>query len=99
MKVTIKGFIHWKQPHYAGDEEFSFYPFEWKDSEYNGGRIVVMPHSFEVDVPDDFDPTAKQIAALEKEKAKVRKEFNARIAQLNEQIGKLQALTFDEVKS
>jgi uncharacterized small protein (DUF1192 family) len=59
---------------------------------------MVMPHELVVDVPDDFDPTPKQIAQLEAEKAKVRAEFNQRIAQLNEQIGKLQALTFDEVK-
>jgi hypothetical protein len=98
MKVTIKGFIHYCAPRYEEDVPYSFLAYDLTDSEYADGRVMVMPHDLVVDVPDDFDPTPKQIAALEAEKAKVRAEFNQRIAQLNEQIGKLQALTFDEVK-
>ena len=95
MKVTIDGFICWKKESWKKEGEFSFWGFEVNSM----GYVTVMPHSMEVDVPDNFNPVPDQIAQLEREKAKVRQEFNDRIAQLNEQIGKLQALTFDEVKS
>lgn len=98
MKITINGFIHYRAPLY-GEDPYSFLAWDMTDSEYAAGHVMVMPHSFEIEVPDDFDPTPQQIAALEKEKAKVREEFNRRIAQINADIGKLQALTFDEVKS
>ena len=95
MKVTIKGFVLWKKDSWEKEGRFYFQP--WQMEEH--GYVTVMPHVFEIDVPDDFNPVPAQVAILEKEKARVRAEFNQRIAQLNEQIGKLQALTFDEVKS
>ena len=95
MKVTINGMVAWKKPLWDGDVQFWFNHFDMSEH----GYVTVMPHVFEIDVPDDFNPVPQQVAILEKEKAKVRQEFNQRIAQLNEQIGKLQALTFDEVKS
>ena len=95
MKVTINGFIGWKKDSWERDGAFYFHPFEM--SEY--GYVQVMPHSFEIEIPDDFNPIPKQVEILEKEKAKIRAEFTRRIAQLNDQIGKLQALTFDEVKA
>lgn len=96
MKVTINGFIHWKNDPYGIDADFHFWPYK---SMAEHGYVFVCAHDIEVDVPDNFNPVPSQIAILEEQKAKVRDEFNARIAQLNEQIGKLQALTFDEVKA
>jgi hypothetical protein len=93
MKVTMNGFIHWKKGYKSPDFHF----WTWEDMT-SSGYVLVGPCSFECEIPDDFNPVPGQVAALEKEKAKVRHEFNQRIAQLNEQIGKLQALTFDEVK-
>ena len=95
MKVQIDGFILWK--HDSWEPKGQFFFREWEMEEH--GYVTVRPHSIEFDVPDDFNPVPGQIEVLEKEKAQVRKEFNARIAQLNEHIGKLQALTFDEVKA
>lgn len=95
MKVAIIGFVLYKKD--TWDKEARFYFQPWQMEEH--GYVTVMPHSFEIDIPENFNPVASQVAILEKEKSKVRAEFNRRIAQLNEQIGKLQALTFDEVKS
>lgn len=94
MKVTINGFLLWKKESWSNEGSFQFMPWEMESH----GYVTVMPHSFELDI-GDFNPVPAQLDLLEKEKAKVRQEFNNRIAQLNEQIGKLQALTFDEVKS
>lgn len=95
MKATLNGQINWKKEDWESEGRFYF---QFSDmSEF--GYVKVMPYTLEIDVPDDFNPVPGQIAALEKEKAKIRAEFNRRIAALNEQIGKLQALTFDEVKA
>ena len=61
------------------------------------GRVHISEHSFEVDIPDNFDPRPQMIAALQAEKQKVRAEFARRVAELDDQIGKLQALTMDGV--
>ena len=94
MKVTINGFLFYRTDSWLG-QKFDFSAIDMSTME---GWIMVRPHSIEVDIPDDFNPIPGQLAALEKEKAKVRADFNQRIAELNDKIGKLQALTFDEVK-
>lgn len=88
--VTIKGFIVARK-------------WEWDDKvgfQFNGcpldtnGFVTVMPHEFEVELPDGFNITAAMVGSLEKSKADLRAEFNARIAQINDQISKLQCLEF-----
>jgi len=95
MKIKLDGFIVWKKYDYEKEGTFYFRSGEMEDR----GYVTVMPYSMEVEVPDNFNPVPKQVAILEKQKAKVRADFNQRIAELNDQIGKLQALTFDEVKA
>jgi len=88
MKTTIKGFVTYRQDHF-GKDEFDFFPFEMTGS----GRILVMPHSFEVEIPDDFDPREKQVEALRAEKKKLMAEFQARCTEIEKQISQLTALT------
>ncbi len=95
-QITIKGFIHYYKSEWRDQATYSFYEADMSST--RGFGVVVMPHEFTIDVPADFDPTPQMIAALENEKAKARKEFNDRIAQLNDEITKLQALPC-EVKS
>lgn len=91
MKVTIKGYIvghhfSWeKQPSYS----FHANPLD------SSGFVTVMPHEFEVDVPEDFNLIAAQVASLEKTKEEFRAEFNKRVAYINDQISRLQCLEFN----
>jgi hypothetical protein len=48
----------------------------------------------EIDVPDDYDPRAQQIVALEKQKTKITAEFQKSLTEINRSIGELQALEF-----
>lgn len=54
--------------------------------------IVVIPHEFTVEVPDDINVVAAQLAGIEREKEAARAEFTARMSELNAQASKLMAL-------
>lgn len=88
MKVTIKGFINYRNDGWNGGCDYYFQQCDM--SEY--GYVTVMPHEIEVEVPDDFDPRPKQVAALEAEKQKARAEFHARVTEIDRQIQSLLAI-------
>ena len=87
--ATITGFIHYQPPFYEGDKpHFSF--FSWDASDQ--GYLAVMPHTIEVELPDDFNPISAQVQALQAKKAAVLAEYQKRVADINEQLSKLQCL-------
>jgi len=90
MKVTIKGFIHQDLGQF-GDLKYDFYPFEM-EAPY---RVIVMKHEFDVEIPDNFDPTARQIEILNKEKKKIQEDYWAKIKQIDNSIANLQSLTYE----
>lgn len=89
--VTIKGFICALQFDWDREPRYTFCTSPMDTH----GYVTVMPHEFEVEVPTGFNMTAAQVASLEKTKEKLRDEFNSRVAELNEQISKLQALPYE----
>ena len=48
----------------------------------------------EIEVPDDYDPRAQKITALEKQKQNVMAEYQKTVTEINERINKLQALEY-----
>ena len=58
-------------------------------------NILYGKQTIEFEVPDDFNPTPAAIAGLEAYKEEINRQFAAKIAEVNEQIGKLQALTYE----
>jgi hypothetical protein len=60
----------------------------------NAERIYIGEQTFEVDVPDNFDPAPKQVAALEKEKTKALAEYTKTVAEINERLSKLLAIEY-----
>ena len=46
----------------------------------------------EIEVPDDYDPRAQQIAALEAEMKRVMAEYQKTVTKITERINKLQAI-------
>ena len=98
MKRTINGFITWDQPKYAKGPRIDFYAFDPRGSDYHKNVVVVRPHSIEIEVPDDFNPTPQLVAALQDEKQKGRADFARNEIRIDAEIGKLLAIT-NEVKS
>lgn len=89
MKVQIKGFILFGRNEWE-NHLAPYFKFYFCDN--SEGFVLVKPHSFEVDVPDDFDPRPKMVEKLEGEKRRITAEFNARVTDLNAQIQSLLAI-------
>lgn len=86
--VTLTGFVYEVDFGY-GDREYRFFTSErMGDAHYT----LVGPAAFAYQVPADFNPTASKLAALEAAKAQARAEYLARVREIEEQIGRLQAL-------
>ncbi|MFS2103638.1 hypothetical protein [Ralstonia sp. Ralssp135] len=92
--IEISGFIFARNNVY-GDLEPNFTFFGFDASQTDSSYIQVCDHKIIAEIPDDFDPRSAQIASLEKQRDAVRAELSSRITKINEQIAKLQALTFD----
>ena len=61
------------------------------DSEY---RTYVSEQEVEIEIPDDYDPRAQQVAALETLKQKVMADYQKSVTEINDRIGKLMALEY-----
>ena len=92
MKHKIDGFIVWDgflAQCYGDKSPFRFVTYEPRPS---GDQILVSPASIEVEVPDDFNPTAGQIASLTAQRQEITAEFTKKLAQVDHEIGKLLSL-------
>lgn len=90
MKTTISGFIVW---HKYGWEETPSYEFCMNDMKGRGPEwVVIATHEFEVEIPDDFDPRPKQIAALREAKQAVFADAQEKANNIEEQIQRLLCL-------
>lgn len=87
--VTIKGFVY--EADYGLREGVTYHLYS-SDKQSDQWNTLVGPAEFHFAVPDDFNPTRAKLAALEKEKQTVRAAYLTRVREIEEQIGKLQAL-------
>jgi hypothetical protein len=81
-----------------------FQKYDWQDAgiylvmayKHNDDENLtfVCEQKIEIKVPDNYDPTAQKIAALEAEKAKAMSDFNKTVMDINTRISKLQALEY-----
>lgn len=92
--VTIKGFVY-EYDHYSeGDPaKYSFYSSDTHGSTY---CTLVGPAEFQFTIPATFNRTASRLAALERDKSKVRAAYLAKVKEIEEQISKLSAIEFVE---
>lgn len=98
MKATLKGFVmaskaqryDIEKMQYVDEMVFLFSHYD--SSRYNKEEVMVCEHSFDVEVPDNFDPRAGLVANLQREKQKITAEYQARVTELNGQIQSLLAL-------
>jgi len=91
MKVKTIAHIYYNQ--YSWEETGSYQVMYAKldDCEH---RTYVGEQEIEIEVPDNYDPRAQKIAALEKHKQGVMAEYQRTVNQINERISKLQALEY-----
>jgi len=91
MKTTMTMHLHYVKYDWEQEGEFQLYPCKFDDSE---DRSYVGERQVEIEVPDNYDPRAQQIAALEKKKQQVMADFQNTITEINALISNLQALEY-----
>lgn len=93
-KHIIAGHIYWQHNKYMSKPQIIFNEYDMRtwDEASRDGRVHITEHSFEVDVPDDFDPRPQMISALKAEQRAVRAAMSKRIMELDEQINRLLAI-------
>ncbi|MGA4275609.1 hypothetical protein ACI2VH_02765 [Ralstonia nicotianae] len=97
--IEIKGYIHAVLHAYTPDE-IGYHFSACEDMSFMNSEmttyVLVQPHTVVAEIPDrEIDYRTVRVAALEKEREKVRAELGRRITEINNEISKLQALTFD----
>ena len=91
MKVKTTVYIHYNHYTWAEKGEYLVFSHKMDDCEH---RTYICEQEIEIEVPDNYDPTAQKIAALQKEKDQAQAEFAKKVASINERISKLQAIEF-----
>jgi hypothetical protein len=91
MKIKTTVHIHHSQYSWDKEGEYQVFYVRLDDCEH---RTYVGEQEIEIDVPDDYDPRAQKIAALEKHKQKVMADYQKTVTEINERISKLQAIEY-----
>ena len=89
MKIKTIAHIHFQKYSWEEKGEYRVASFKLDDS---AERTYVGEQEIEIDIPDNYDPRAQQIAALEALKQKVMADYHKSVMEINERIGKLLAL-------
>ena len=89
MKIKTMAHIHLQKYSWEEKGEYRLASFKLDDNE---SRTYVGEQEIEIEVPDNYDPRAQQIAALEALKQKVMADYHKSVMEINERIGKLLAL-------
>jgi len=89
MKITAH--IHFVKYSWETEGKFELFSHKLDDAEF---RTYVCTQEVEIDIPENYDPRAQQIAALEKQKQKAMADFQKSVDDINERISKLQALEY-----
>ena len=93
MKIKQTVHVHFQKWDFEDTGEYLIFSSKFEDTDY---RVHICECEIEIEVPDNFDPRAQQIAALKQQKQKVMAEFSVALEDLNEKINKLQALEYTD---
>jgi hypothetical protein len=91
MKIKLTAHIHYTKYLFEEKGEYQIFPIKLNDDDT---RTYIGEQQIEVDVPDNYDPRAQQIAALQKRRGEVMAEYQKTVDDINERINKLQAIEY-----
>ena len=89
MKINTIAHVHYQKYAWQEKGEYRLASFKLDDT---AERTYVGEQEIDVDIPDDYDPRAQQIAALEALKQKVMADYQKSVMEINDRINKLLAL-------
>jgi hypothetical protein len=89
--MKIKTIIHIYHTQYSWDESgiYEVLSFKTSDTEH---RTYVGEQEIEINVPDNYDPRAQKIEALQKHKQKIMADYQKTVTEINARISELQAI-------
>lgn len=91
MKIKIMAHVHYRKFEWEKEGTYRIASFKMDDTE---DCTYVGQQEVEFEAPENYDPTAQKIAALQALKQKAQDDFAKSIYQINEKISKLQALEY-----
>lgn len=92
MKTTVKAYLHWHK--YDWQDEAT-YQLDCADmTKVSPDYVLVREMFIEVEVPDNFDPTPKQIAALREKKQEILAAAHVQAENIEGQIQSLLSIEF-----
>ena len=91
MKVKTTIHIHFSQWSWETEGQYQVFSCKLQDEEH---RTYVGEQEIEIEVPDNYDPRAQKIAALEQHKQKVMADYQKTLTEINTRISQLQAIEF-----
>ena len=89
MKIKTTVYIFHSQYSWESKAEYLVFYAKIDDCDH---RTFVCEQEIEIEVPDDYDPRAQKIAALEQHKQKVMADYQKTVTEINARISKLQAI-------
>jgi len=91
MKIKTIVYVYFQKYTWQDQGTYQVFSHKYDDDE---NRTLVCDQEIELEVPDSYDPTAQQIAALSAQKAKAMSDYNETVREINIRISKLQALEY-----
>ena len=91
MKIKLTAFLHFRKYAWQKDGEYQIFYARLPDDDT---LSYVCEQEVEIEVPDDYDPRAQQIAALEEKKLEDMAHSQKMVTDINDRISKLQALEY-----
>lgn len=91
MKTTMTIYVFLTKYSWEESGNYSVLSVKLDDTEY---RTYICEQEVELDIPDNYDPTAQKIFALNVEKAAAFDTFTDTVKGLDERISKLQAISY-----
>jgi hypothetical protein len=89
MKVKTTVHIHYSQFSWEQKGNYEVFSFKAPDTEH---RTYVCEQEIEIEVPDNYDPRAQKIEALQAQKLKIMADYQKTVTEINARISKLQAI-------
>jgi hypothetical protein len=93
MKIKTTIYIHYLKYPWEEKGDYEVFSFKAHDDEQ---RTFICEQEIEIELPDNYDPRAQQIAALEKKRQRVMADYQKAVNEINDQISKLQALEYTQ---
>lgn len=91
MKIQATVYVYFQKYTWQDKGIYQVFSYKYDDDE---NRTFVCEQEIEVEVPENYDPTAQKIASLESQKQNAMLHYNDTVMEINERISKLQALEY-----